>query len=253
MFKRIGSKRPLLNSLLYLLLAIFLCTTSIYAWISISNIGKSSLIVNVFQVKSKYEFYVYQSFNYTGNPNDDPVLENDKCLATNDENCYLLIDSPTPNDIIDNKTNLVPSNQFSYALIITNLSNVDVKLKLEFADILSPENEIEKNKIQYAFLYEVTKVAYYNNGVEGDDIKDSPEINIYSQHFDNPTRNKYTLVENIELGKSEDPNDQIIIYFNLYFDENVKGYDAEGNPTSSLPFSNQMLTIGKINLYLEMK
>ena len=137
----------------------------------------------------------------------------------------------------------------SFALKIVNLSSVNINVRLSLGGIISTGFNEEYNKIQRAFMYQITGIRYLNGGVEGFDVKGTADTT--SLHFHNNALARYVMLEDFELKKNGSTNDRAVIYFDLYFDENIHGFNESLVSTgNSNAFMNQTFVIE--NFYIEL-
>lgn len=238
-------KQLIVVSIVSFVVTVFLLTSSIFAWISISKKANGSFIVNTTDISSDSEFYLYKDSAFAGS---GTKLISDECTAPGEEQCFQKIINPQVSQIIS--PDIKPSDRMSFALKIVNLSSVNTTLRLSFGGIVSIGFNEEYNKIQRAFLYEITGIRYLNSGIEGNDIKASADTT--SMHFHNNELSRYILLEDFELKKNGSENDRAVIYFDLYYDENIYGMDellvSTGNSNA---FMNQTFIIEKFYIELD--
>jgi hypothetical protein len=121
------------------------------------------------------------------------------------------------------------------------------RLQLDLGGLQSIGFDLEVNKIQSAFEYEVTKISYIENEVESEDQKDNGIINYYNQAFTVDNSSLYPLVSNVPLGIENHSNSIIVVYFDLYFNPTVYGEDEFGIPyTNSNIFMDQIFRVNHI-------
>lgn len=237
-------KKLIVVSIISFVVTVFLLTSSIFAWISISKHADGSFISNLTDISSDVEFYIYRDSSFNGSGNK---LISDECLAPGDEECFENIPNPKVSQIIS--PDVKPSDRLSFAIKIKNLSSTQIDIRLSFGGITSIDYPENYNKIQRAFKYEVTSIRYLNNGVEGNDIKNS--ANTYSSHFDTNELARYILLDGFELKKNGNANDRVVVYFDLYFDENISGFNELLEPIgNSNAFMSQLFRID--NFYIEL-
>lgn len=234
--------RMVMVSMVYFMLALTIFTVVIFAWYTLTDINKANLVSQVSGVEAEYEFYVYRDSEKNGS-NELTLIDN-VCILSEDL-CYERILNPTTNTLIP--TFVAPGERFSFAIKITSVGETEGYLALDFKEIISTGYDIIQNKIQIAFLYELDKVSYINNGLETIDYKDTGSIIYYNQHFDFDNNYIYGLVSNVPFGLEGDLNSTVVIYFDLYFDPTIYGQTSEGIPyTNSNIFMNQIFAINHI-------
>lgn len=237
-------KQLIVVSIISFVVTVFLLTSTIFAWVSLSRQAGSSFISNLTDISSDFEFYIYRDSDFNGSGNK---LITDECVAIDYENCFENIPNPKVSQIINPE--MKPSDRISFALKIINKSSMPIDIRLSFGGISSTGYNEDYNKIQRAFMYEVTAIRYLNGGIEGDDIKSS--ANIINAHFESHEVSHYVLLNNFELSKNGTLNDRAVIYFDLYFDENIFGLnDLLESTGNSNVFMNQTLVVN--NFYIEL-
>ncbi|MCF7930286.1 MAG: hypothetical protein K9L02_02125 [Acholeplasmataceae bacterium] len=236
------TNRMVMVSMVYFMLALTIFTVVIFAWYTLTDINRASLVSQVSGVEAEYAFYVYRDSEKNGS-NELTLIDN-VCILSEDL-CYEHILNPTSNTLIPSY--VAPGERFSFAIKITSVGETEGYLALDFKDIVSAGYDIIQNKIQIAFLYELDKVSYINEGVESIDYKDSGIIIYYNQHFDYDNNHIYSLISNVPFGLEGDLNSTVVIYFDLYFDPTIYGQTSEGVPyTNSNIFMNQIFAINHI-------
>jgi len=230
-------------SLTYFTLSLFILTSIIYAWFTMTNTNRASLVAGISGVEAEYQFYIYQDTYRDGSQN--PTLENNVCTSGQTDLCYEFISNPTVPTLINGY--VAPGERFSFAIRIVSVGSSAGRLRLDLGGLISEGYDLNVNKIQSAFSYEVTKISYIDMGVESQDQKEQAPIVYYQQHFMYDNDGPYQLVENVPMGQQNGQNSIIIIYFDLYFDPFVYGFDMYGVPyTNSNIFMNQRLIVNHI-------
>jgi hypothetical protein len=247
-------KRMLIVSLSTFVIALIAVISMGFAWFSLSNWGKSSMVATVGDINANYEFYVYLDQSRLGD--SSPAISND-CSSSSDDTCYWLKENTSnpanePVFQFGDNDGIVPGNKFSFALKITNIGNMDAYVDISFKNLISEGFYLSTNKIQRAFYFQVTRMTYFYNGYEGPDINNSLGIVSHENHFLVDFDEKYSLVESIPLGFDDPDNSSVIVYFDIFFDPNISGLDAYGNSTnSSNEFEDQIFTISQIEILLK--
>lgn len=196
-----------------------------YAWFIITNTNHSMLVSRVSEVEAEYEFYRFQDSWHNGNSN--PLLLDQLCSIEKDDQCYASI--PDPAQVFNLEQAISPGERFSFAIMITTLGN-EAYLNLDLGRVSSSYSLENEMRIQDAFLYQVSKVSYVIDGIEGEDQKENTPI-VYSQAYfmgDNDTI--YPLIHHVPMNLEVGEDVKVIIYFDFYYDPDVKGLDDLGNP-----------------------
>ena len=231
--------RMIMVSMVYFMLALTVFTVVIFAWYTLTDINKASLVSQISGVEAEYEFYVYQDSAKNGS-NEVTLVDN--VCSIGEDLCYEYIPNPTFSHLIPGYT--APGERFSFAIKITSVGKTEGYLSLDFKHVLSFGYDIDQNKIQIAYEYQVDKISYLNAGVETSDYKDTGSIIYGNQHFNYSNMIVYNLVSNVPFGLEGDTNSTVVIYFDLYFDPMIYGETSEGVPyINSNIFMNQILTI----------
>jgi hypothetical protein len=226
------------------------------AWFAFTDSTSGDLILNTSNLDLAYEFFVFQDSNFNGATNEN--ITSNTCEDEEEMSCYLFIPNPTSAHVIAGSRNIVPSDRFSFALKVTNIGNIAGRLKLILTQLSSiGYGSIEQNKVQTAFSYSIDKITYVDDGVESPDMKDSFDA-IYAGmdevtiHFGINDSGLYELGSHIKV-ESSGEYQVVIIYFNLYFDPSISGYDELLQPTmNSNPFQNQTFTLNQIIIDLSV-
>ncbi|MGD9605251.1 MAG: hypothetical protein AB7V00_03715 [Bacilli bacterium] len=247
-------RRAIMVSLGTFVVALLAFVSIGFAWITLSNSTSGSLVATVGEVDAEYSFYIYLDSTKDGNAN--PSLTN-QCLSGSEDGCYFLIEN-TENPLAESvyvfggTEKVFPNDRFSFALKVKNIGDFASELTLDFLNLVSQGFDIDDNKIQVAYYYEVTKITYLVSGVESADVKDNVGITLYENHFVKDNDLRYHLVENIPLSNTDPNTTEAIVYFDLYFDPLVTGYTLLGEPmNNSNAFENQLFTISQIGIILQ--
>ncbi len=235
--------RLYMMAITYVLIAVLLVTSITFAWFTLTNNNKVSLVNQVSGVEAEYDFYVYNDPTHSGSSN--LTLINN--TTTNDEEYgkYLEILNPTSNILIPGY--IAPGEVFSFAIAVQNVGSTNGNVSLSFSQVYSNNYSDADNKIQQAMGYEVTKISYLTEGFETEDYKDINNVDYINSHFSNETLPRYELVNSMSLNYLE--YDTVVIYFNIYFDPHVYGTDPYGIPyTNSNIFMGQTFQINTINM-----
>lgn len=219
------SIKVLLSSIVFFLTSLTLVGVTTYAWFIITNTNTSHLISQVSDVEAEYEFYQYKDSWHDGNLN--PWLLDQMCMSEDDDQCYELI--PNPTTVFNHEQAISPGERFSFAIKITALGN-QAYLNLDLGRVSSLNVVDGDMKIQNAFLYQVSKVSYVVDGIEGTDRKDVAPILYNQQYFEGDDQTIYPLIHHVPMYLGSGQNVMIIVYFDLYYDPLVKGTDSFGIP-----------------------
>lgn len=239
-------RKLILTSSMYIVLAISLLFVSVYAWFTLTNESNASLVSSISGVEAQYEFYIYQNANHEGSNN--PTLEDNVCDIGGDL-CYEYIPNPTAPYLFDGK--VAPGETFSFAIKITSVGTSVGKLRLELGGIDSIGASSVNDEIQQAFSYNVAKISYIEDGIESSDQKDIAPIEYFSQTFSTEINTEYQLVNSVPLGIDGLSNSTVIVYFNVYFDPTIYGFDTYGTPyTNSNIFMSQIFRINYIYMII---
>lgn len=225
----IKSVKMLLSAVIFFLSTISLIGITTYAWFIITNVNHTQLISQVSEIEAEYEFYRFKDSWHNGN--DDPQLLEQVCLNEEDDQCYEYI--PNPTEMFDYTQAVAPGEKFSFAIKIVSLGN-EAYLNLDLGRISSINVPVDGIKLQTAFLYQVSKVSYVIDSVEGLDQKDISPIVHYQQYFDGDDQTIYPLIHHVPMNIIAESQVMIIIYFDFYFDPTVTGTDNLG-----VPYDNQ--------------
>ena len=223
------SIKVLLSSVIFFLTSLTLVGITTYAWFIITNTNTTQLISKVSDVEAEYEFYYFKDSWHDGNL--DPWLMDQLCSVTKKDQCYENIPNPT---IVFNYNQAVsPGERFSFAIQITSLGN-KAFLSLDLGRVSSINSSDGEMRIQEAFQYEIKKVSYVIDGIEGQDQKDDHPIQYFQQYFTGNDQTIYPLIYHIPMNIEGGQNIMIIVYFDIYYDPSIKGADDLG-----IPYVNQ--------------
>ena len=235
--------RMIVVSSMYIILALSLLTVSMYAWFTLTNENSANLVSQISGVEAEYQFYIYQNSLHEGS--DELTLIDNVCTYSGEDMCYEYIPNPTYAHLIDGK--VAPGERFSFAIKIISVGSTQGRLQLDLGGVESINYDLDVNKIQTAFKYEVTKISYIENDVESTDQKDNGIINYSNEYFTSELATIYPLVSNVPLGIESHSNSIIVVYFDLYFDPTIYGEDINGIPyTNSNIFMNQIMKVNYI-------
>lgn len=236
-------RKLIVYSIFYVVFVFAMTTCVTYAWFTITNTNNANLITSISEIEAEYGFYIYQ--NTTRDGSDELTLIDNICLYDTEDLCYQNVPNPNTSNLLEGSS--APGERYSFAIRITSINNPIGTLKLDLGDLISEGYDLEVNKIQTAFKYQVDKISYINFGVETEDLKDQLGIVYHSAYFTYDNNGIYPLVSNIPMRNAENIDTMIVIYFNLYFDPYIYGQDALGVPyTDSNIFLNQVFTIEHI-------
>ncbi|MDI6452459.1 hypothetical protein [Peloplasma aerotolerans] len=240
-------RRLMLVSVVYFLLALSVFTVVVYAWFTLTNTNLTALVSKVSEVEAEYEFYVYKDQLHNGSTN--LTLIDNVCLTETDDLCYRYIPNPTTAHLIDGS--VAPGERFSFAIKILNIGSSQAYLKLDFGGVESSGYDLAVNKIQTAFLYEVTQISYIIDGVESEDMKENAPSIYHSSYFSSNSEMIYPLVKNIPMTVGGANNSMVVIYFDLYFDPTIYGEDEFGVPyTNSNIFKKQSFIVEHVYMII---
>jgi len=234
--------------IIYIVFSISAISIVTFAWFSLGNENNTHLISKLTDIEADYEFYVYKDSLHIGNPT--PSLLNDTCVL-NDDQCYQLIPNPTTAHMFDGS--VAPGERFSFAIKVRSQGQTQAYLSLELGGIGSTNYDLVENKIQTAFMYEVTKISYLLIEEESEDLKLNSPIEIYSNYFSHEEGLNYPLVLNVPSINRDFSSSTVIVYFDFYFSSTVFGTDIDGIPyTNSNIFMNQVLSIEHIFMKMSL-
>ncbi|MDZ4196424.1 MAG: hypothetical protein U1C51_04140, partial [Candidatus Izemoplasmatales bacterium] len=163
-------KQALIRSFVSLIAVTFLFIGSTLAWILSSN----NSLINPIQIKFspndfEYQFFIYQDSLFSGS--GSKILHEHLCIDNTDDFCFIEFDEQTPY-VYSTSSQLRPSNRFSFALKVTNISDTNRLLLVSLTKLLSTGFDLGSNKAQRAFQYSTTKVVYWSSNQESVDMKD---------------------------------------------------------------------------------
>lgn len=220
------------------------------AWFAVSTETNASLFGQVGGVNVEAILYVYEEPNYLGANNQ--MVTTHSCSSTEDDHCYRIIPNPTAFQLGNENRELMPGDRFSFAVRIINLGQKNEVMNLVVSNVLSSGYLLDQNQIQRAISYRVTKITTMDSSEESMDIKDTLNISYAGKNlstslfFTLSQGPNYSLVSGIGL-MGEGIMSEIIIYFDLYFDPEVEGFDANGSPVgNSNPFMSQTFMINEM-------
>jgi hypothetical protein len=240
-------RRLMLVSVVYFVLALSVFTVVVYAWFTLTNTNVTALVSKVSEVEAEYEFYVYKDQLHNGSAN--LTLVDNVCLVESDDLCYRYIPDPTTAHLIDGS--VAPGERFSFAIKILNIGSSQAYLRLDLGGVESTGYDLVVNKIQTAFLYEVTQISHIIDGVESDDVKNVAPSLYYSSYFSYDSELTYSLVKNVPMTVNEASNSMVVIYFDLYFDPTIYGQDEFGVPyTNSNIFKTQSFIVEHVYMII---
>jgi len=206
------------------------------------------LISELTDIEADYEFYVYKDSLHLGN--ETPSLVEDSCVL-NEDQCYQLIPNPTQAHLMDGS--VAPGERFSFAVKVKSQGQTQAYLSLDFGGVISENYDRIENKIQTAFMYEVTNISYFLNNTESSDYKNSLPIEIFSSYFSNIDGVIYPLVQNIPVINRDFSSSTVIVYFDFYYSTTIFGSDSNNIPyTNSNIFMNQVLLIQHIFMKMSL-
>ena len=243
-------KQALIKSFISLIAVTFLFIGSTLAWILSSN----SNFVNPIQIKFspndfEYQFFIYQDSLLSGS--GSKKLHEHLCIDDTDDFCFNEFDEQTP-FVFSTNPQIRPSNRFSFALKVTNISDTSRVMLVSLTKLLSTGFSLESNKAQRAFQYSTTKVVYWSSDEESVDMKDLLAIQYAGdsingpRHFTLADEFKFMLVSHLVLNSSGS-SQSAIIYFDIYFDPAIKGLDEFDISTgNSNAFQNQIFQIRQL-------
>lgn len=234
------AKMNMFKSIGYLLISIFMFSVVTYAWFTITDTNQTHLAVKTSGVEAEYKFYVYKNILHSGS-NHMTLIDNVCVIGIKEDLCYEEANNPISPQLIEGS--VAPGERFSFAIAIQSLGSTQGYVDLTLGNLESVGYDIEENKIQTAFGYEVTKISYIKDDVETEDVK-----NLYSyqtfNHFSHLDDQYYPLITDVSLVYQEQHAGYLIIYFDLYYDPTVFGQDPYGIPyTNSHIFMSQTFHI----------
>ena len=235
--------RMMFLSVVYFLSAFMLLSVSVYAWFIITNENNTRLISYISDVEAEYEFFIYQDQLHNGS--QQITLKDNVCEVFDEDLCYKPITNPTSAHLMSGSA--APGERFSFAIKISALGNSVSYLHLSMSGITSVGYDLEQNKIQNAFYYEVTKIVYVQNDIETEDKKNNSPIVHGSGYFNEASNHSYPLVYNVPIFIDQELGSSLIIFFDFYFDPTIFGSDINQIPyTNSNIFMNQIFTVQDI-------
>mgnify|MGYP000515989936 CR=1 FL=1 len=233
----------MLKSIGYLMLSVFMLTVVTYAWFTITYENKASLTSKISGVEAEYTFYVYQNKYHTGS-NTLNLYDNTCAVLEQDDLCYQEVTNPITPELIDGS--VAPGERFSFAIAINSIGTNQGYVNLTLGNIESIGYDIEENKIQKAFGYEVTKISHYQNDIESEDHKALYTYQSF-RHFEITDGQYYDLVTEVPMIYDINYSSTVIIYFDVYYDPSIFGQDLDGTPhTNSHAFINQSFVINDV-------
>ncbi len=235
---------------LYLCVSFLLMSVVIFSWFTLTNHNKTAFISDVAEIESEYTFYIYEDLYRKGNQN--PMLLEQIC-GTETLDCYRYIENPMENQWIDHS--VAPGQRFSLAIRVLSQGLTQSYLSINLGGIVSEGYESSGYKIETAIYYQVTKISYVINQTESADYKAIGPRVFYQGYFDQGEEVMYPLVKNLPTLDIYSMSSEMIIYFDLYFDPSVRGYDEGIMHDDSHVFIGQTLSINhlfmKVSLYME--
>lgn len=233
----------MLKSFGYLMLSVFMLSVVTYAWFTITYENKAHLTSKISGVEAEYTFYVYQNQYHTGSNNLN-LYENTCSVLNQEDLCYEEITNPIEPELI--KGSVAPGERFSFAIAINSIGTNQGFVDLTLGRVESIGYDIEANKIQKAFGYEVTKISHYQNDFETEDHKALYTYQSF-RYFDVADGLNYELVTDVPMIYDINYPSKVIIYFDVYYDPQIFGQDLDGTPhTNSHAFINQTIVINDI-------
>lgn len=237
-------------STLYLCISFLLMSVVIFSWFTLTNHNKTAFMSDVAEIESEYAFYMYEDLYRQGNPN--PRLLEQTC-GEHVLDCYRYIENPMENQWIDHS--VAPGQRFSLAIKVLSQGLTQSYLSLSLGGILSEGYELSGYKIETAFYYQVTKISYIIDDIESSDYKAIGPRVFYQGYFNQGEAVMYPLAKNLPTLDIYSMSSEMIIYFDLYFDPDVRGYDEGLIHDDSHVFIGQTLSINhlfmKVSLYME--
>lgn len=249
------NRKTVLISFIQLLGTFLVMGIVVYAWFTMTDETDTGVVATLPSLDLVLDYYVYRDNDCQGA--DQTTLQNNLCVLSEDLDCYEHITDLSTATLIDPGRRLFPNDRLSFAIKITNLSDVSGIMTLSLSELVTTGFILPQNKVQIAFAYYVTKIVYVNNGVEGSDVKDNGTIvytsgagEIYT-HFSILDNQRYLLASQIAVSHIPNDNQIVIVFFDLYFDPWVGTFDTLGNPIdNSNAFQNQVFTIDKLFVQL---
>lgn len=234
------AKMNMLKSIGYLLISVFMFSVVTYAWFTITDTNQAHLAVKTSGVEAEYKFYVYKNIYHSGSSNLT-LIDNICTVGLDEDLCYEEVNNPITPKLIEGS--VAPGERFSFAIAIQSLGSTQGYVDLSFGNLESIGYDLEENKIQTAFGYEVTKISYIDENIETNDVKDLYLYQSYTNfsHLDDVI---YPLVTDVSLVYQDQYAGSLIIYFDVYYDPTIFGVDPFGMPyTNSHIFMNQTFNL----------
>jgi hypothetical protein len=244
--------KMLVKSLMTLVASSFMFVALTFAWFVVStNNNVDPIVINISPLDFEYTLYLFKDESGTGASTQ--VLSQSLCLHEEDNNCYFPHESSNPY-LFPSSVGFRPGQKFSFALQITNISAGSRYANVTISEVSSLGFQSIQNKIQRAFLYQVTKMVYDTPLGESSDQKGLLGV-MYAgmdseadYHFSLNSEDAYSLFSGFPLYPQVDTK-SVIVYFNLYFDPSVYGMDESMQlSNNSNAFQNQQLIIRKVTI-----
>ena len=233
----------MLKSIGFLMLSVFMLAVVTYAWFTITYENNASLTSKISGVEAEYTFYVYKNQYHSGSSALN-LYDNTCTVLSRSDLCYEEVTNPITPKLIDGS--VAPGERFSFAIAINSIGTNQGYVDLDMGRIESIGYDIEANKIQKAFGYEVTKISHYQNQVESVDHKSLYQYQTF-RHFETTEGLYYGLVTDVPMIYDINYPSTVIIYFDVYYDPTIFGQDLDGTPhTNSHAFINQSIIINDI-------
>lgn len=234
--------------IIYIVFSISAISIVTFAWFTLSDENHTELISNLTDIEVDYEFYIYKDSLHLGNTT--PSLINNLCDLKNDQ-CYQLIYNPTVAQLIEGS--VAPGERFSFAIKVRSQGQTQAYLSLDFGGVTSENYIREENKIQTAFMYEVTKISYLSEDSESGDFKSDSPIEVDSSYFSHEIGLIYPLVHHVPVINRDFESNTVIVYFDLYFSKTIFGTDELGIPyINSNIFMNQVFSIEHVFMKMSL-
>ena len=250
-----SDKSLLLSTIVFAVIAIMLIFSMTLAWFTMhatSNVGGMQIRVEE-TLEIEYKLFYFIDSAKDGALSSELNIPS-QGIGSSEGNYYpfpssglLAVGNPlVPSTVIG------PGDKMTFALVLTNLSfDNDTSLTIEFYGIHSQDENGDPiayvlNRVERAFKYSVKKVAY---GTEFYEDWGTPIITSVPGYF--MQANPFVLASNVDLTSAFDVSPSITIYFEIYFDEGVYGYDESTDTlvNNSNAFMNQSLIIDFIDIY----
>lgn len=233
----------LLKSIFYLFTSLCMLSVVSYAWFTITDENNAKLVSKISGVEAEYKFYSYKNITHLGS-NELTLIDNVCDVNNLDDLCYEEVKNPIYPKLIEGS--VAPGERFSFAIAISSVGTTQGYVDLTLGNLESLNYDLDVNKIQTAFGFEVTKISYIHLLEETNDVKEGLKYQSFI-HFSSHDSTYYPLIEDVPLIDDSDLFSTVVIYFDVYYDPLIYGMDINGvSYTNSNIFMNQTFNIKDI-------